>query len=221
MRTSLTLTLLIFLFSCDANNQKNDTKKNISETKPIKSDSVDTTTNKKRVKHKSKPKTKFEEFYLINNTDNFKYTQYEDSTFFDYKNYTVTIIPSKTDVGESICIFNKTRKRTDKSYGFFKGLIDNFFILDFGTSAYRNLEIYNLDNMKKIFSTGYYNHLFIIDKSIHFQTLIKINDENRKPKCPEKFKNSQNDIGYLEEQYFDLESLKLHKTGNYECTILE
>jgi hypothetical protein len=102
-------------------------------------------------------------------------------------------------------------------------VIDSFIILDLGTSGgYRGLEIINLDNEKKIFDVGYVGGtLKIVDKLIHFKTRVKIDNESKKPKCPPEYNPDENEIGFIEEQIFDLENKRLLKTGKYECTQFE
>ena len=158
---------------------------------------------------------------LLNNTDNFKFTQKLDKIIIEYKFFTVT---KKLDcTSEEISIYhnNKRMSISDISGYYFLGIKnERFAIFDEGTTNTRGLIIYDLFDEKEIFNIVYRGDLVIENNLIHFKTEVKINDEKLKPKCPPEIEALSYKI-YLEEQYFDFQDLKVNRTGRYICSFIE
>ena len=158
--------------------------------------------------------SKFKKLSIIENTDDFEFVEYKDSTVLKYKSFTVSKKHNE-DLGETIIINNNKEVFTIDEYpAYFQGLVDNFLILDLGSSATRGLKIYDLVQKKIIFKSIFYNNLVVNNKKIYFKTDLNISDGNNKPYCPEM-------QSIIEEHIFDINTLKLIKSGNYECTYLE
>jgi hypothetical protein len=133
-------------------------------------------------------------------------------------------VPKRPETGEIVHVFNKKNRYTfsiNEGPSYFKGLIENYLILDIGTSSERVIEIYNLDTKKIVFKSDYCSNLIIVNKTIHFWSRVDIKDVSKKPKCSPKFNPAENEIGFIEERIFNFKSLQLTKTGNYECTQFE
>jgi hypothetical protein len=179
--------VLIILYSCNSNSQ------NVKTTE-----------------------SKFKKFSLVDNTDDFNYDDYKDSTVFKYKHFIIARIPNSEGVGEMIRIYKDNNVFTiNDGAAYFQGLLDRFLILDLGTSATRELKIYDLNNMKVIFETTYYNYLKVKNKNIYFQAEANFAKGDKRPKCPPDRQ------GIIEDQFYDLTNMKLIKTGKYECTLFE
>ncbi len=158
--------------------------------------------------------SKFKKLSIIENTDEFEFVEYKDSTVFKYKSFTV----SKTyneELGETIIINNNKELFTIDEYpAYFQGLVDNFLILDLGSSTTRELKIYDLDQKKVIFESIYYNNLIVKNKKLYFNTDLNISNRNNQPDCPEM-------QSIIEKHIFAFNTLKLIKSGTYDCAYLE
>ena len=158
--------------------------------------------------------SKFKKLSIIENTDDFEFVEYKDSTVIKYKSFTVSKKHSE-ELGEIIIINNnKELFIIDEYPAYFQGLVDNFLILDLGSSATRELKIYDLDRKKVILESIYYNNLVVKNKKIYFKTDLNISDGNNKPDCPEMQST-------IEKHIFNFKTLKLIKSGNYDCAYLE
>ena len=92
--------------------------------------------------------SKFKKLSIIENTDDFEFVEYKDSTVLKYKSFTVSKKHNE-DLGETIIINNNKEVFTIDEYpAYFQGLVDNFLILDLGSSATRGLKIYDLVQKK-------------------------------------------------------------------------
>ena len=65
-----------------------------------------------------------------------------------------------------------------------------------------------------ILESIYYNNLVVKNKKIYFKTDLNISDGNNKPDCPEMQST-------IEKHIFNFKTLKLIKSGNYDCAYLE
>ncbi len=147
-----------------------------------------------------------------------------DSTVLNNKYYKIIIVPHKGEVGDLIGIYNKSKQKSfsiDKGDSYYVAVVDSFLIVDSGTTNSRGLSIYDLNNLRKIFSGNYEGDLKLDGGLIKFRTAIIISDSTKIPKCSEDFKDIHEGLGYVETQIFDLKTLKLEKTGNYECCYFE
>jgi hypothetical protein len=93
--------------------------------------------------------------------------QYKDSSVYLYVNYIVKMIPFKRDLRTLILVYDKINNRLLKlTGGCFIKIIDNYAIVDYGTSSSRSFKIFDIDNVKNVFSDQYQIlTLKIIDKS--------------------------------------------------------
>lgn len=147
-----------------------------------------------------------------------------DSTVLNNKYYKIIIVSHNGDVGELIGVYNKSNHKSfsiDEGASYYVSVVDSFLIVDIGTSASRGLSIYDLNNLRKIFSGRYEGNLRVDGTLIRFKTSVEIPDSTQRPKCSDEFKDIQEGLGYVEDQIFDLKTLKLEKTGNYECWYFE
>ena len=158
---------------------------------------------------------------LLNNTDNFNFTQKLDTIIIAYKSF---IVKKRLDcTSELISIYrnNKRMPISDILGYYFLGIKnERFAIFDEGTTNTRELMIYDLYEEKEIFKIVYQSNLVIENNSIHYKSEVKIDDEKLKPKCLPDIEVLSYKI-YLEEQYFDFQDLKIIHTGKYICSFVE
>jgi hypothetical protein len=197
MKNIILIILTISVLSCRNNNTKNSEKNN--------SDTV-----KKEFKDSAS-------LSLLLSKDN--RSKSADSTKYNIEYYKVTIVPhTDGDVGTIIQIYNKLTKKSfsiDEGASYFVSVVDSYILIDNGTTASRGLSIYNLNSSNKIFSVGYEGDLDIKNTLVKFLTSATISDSTKIPKCSGEFN------GYVEEQVYDLRTLKLTKTGKFRCWYFE
>lgn len=143
-----------------------------------------------------------------------------DSTVFTYANYKIATQPDSGNPGERIWIFNNNtwhHLACDEAY--FKGLINNYIILDYGTSTVRGLEVRDLTNDSLVFSESYYDDLHVENSKIHFWAQVEP-DANNRPNC-EVDSSSGLTAGYVEDQYFDIKTLTSSHSGIIKCYMFE
>lgn len=157
---------------------------------------------------------------LAAGSDACKISQFADSLVFSYANYTIATREDSDNPGERIWIFSNNawhRLACDEPY--FKGLIDHYIILDYGTSTVRALELRDLANDSLVFSQTYYDELRVEQAQIHFWTQVEP-DSNNRPNC-EVDSSTGLTPGYVEDQYFDTKTLTASQSGIIKCYLFE
>ncbi len=148
------------------------------------------------------------------------------SIVIDNRDYKIMNKLYTDEVGGLVVVCNKKQNKIfsiDEGASYYKDILDSFIIIDAGTSSLRSFSIYNLNSLKKMFSTVYDGRLDLNKKerSITFYTPVEINDSLLRPKCTDEILNSGNGFGYLEEQIINFDNQMLIKTGTFECFMLE
>lgn len=144
----------------------------------------------------------------------------QNSEVYDYELYKVTLTDKRDDVGSIINVYDKlnhTSFTIDDGAIYFEELIDNYMILDEGTGPARTMIIYDLKNQNIVFESGYFDVLEFNDSKIEFKDQVELTNEQAKPDCPQELLDIGYGIGYSEKLIFDLTTLKLERTGIYEC----
>lgn len=132
----------------------------------------------------------------------------------------MTLTDKRDDVGSIINVYDKlnhTSFTIDDGAIYFEELIDNYMILDEGTGPDRTMIIYDLKNQNIVFESGYFDVLEFNDSKIEFKDQVELTNEQAKPDCPQELLDIGYGIGYSEKLIFDLTTLKLERTGIYEC----
>lgn len=163
----------------------------------------------------------YQELGLLNNSDNFNFSQRLDTIILVYKYFTVK--KRMTETSEEIFIYCNNKKVPINNFSgyYFLGIKnDRFVIFDKGTAATRDLVIYDLYKKSRLFEIVYYGNLILKNKLLHFKTEVIIDDEKLKPKCPSDIESLSYKI-YLEEQYIDFHDLEIIHTGKYFCSFIE
>ena len=169
----------------------------------------------------NKTNKEYQELGLLSGTDNFNFIEKQDTFILEYKNYLVK--KRLIETSEETFIYNDSKEISvnENSIYYFLGIQnDRFAIFDEGTSATRELMVYDLQTEKEVFKIVYQGDLFLQDNSLYYKTEVKIENEELKPKCPPDIEALSYKI-YLEEQYFDFQKLKVVHTGNYTCSFIE
>ncbi|MBM77693.1 MAG: hypothetical protein CL846_04365 [Crocinitomicaceae bacterium] len=158
-------------------------------------------------------------------TDLYELTINEENKIYDYQSYQITTTTHKETNGHVITIVNVKDQSTftiGEDWGrYFKGLIDNYMIIDQGTGQMRDLTIYDLSNQKIIFENGYVDELKVVNNQIHFFNQVEIKKEANKPKCPQRLIDIGYGIGYVEKLIYDMDKNKLYRTKKFECKYFE
>lgn len=147
-----------------------------------------------------------------------------DSVVANTDAFLVTTKPNEGDPGEIIGVYNKATK---KSFGInsedeFLGVNGNYLLTEGGTAAnHRSFSVYDLTTLKIVFSDEYEKDLDLKNGIVSFKKAVTITDPALKPKCSPQQKIPANNLGYIEQQYFDLTTKTLQKTGKYECWFFE
>ena len=158
---------------------------------------------------------------LLSGTDNFNLIEKQDTFILEYKNYLVKKRLIETSEETFIYHDSKEISVSDNSSYYFLGIKnERFAIFDEGTSATRELMVYDLQTEKEVFKIVYQGDLSLQDNSLYYKTEVKLENEELKPKCPPDIEALSYKI-YLEEQYFDFQKLKVVHTGNYTCSFIE
>lgn len=147
-----------------------------------------------------------------------------DSVVVNTDAYLVTTRPNEDDPGEIIGVYNKATKKSFAINGedSFLDLNGNFLLTEGGTAAnHRSFSVYDLTTLKIVFSGEYETDLSLKNNIVSFKTAVTITDPALKPKCSPQQKIPANNLGYIEQQYFDLTTKTLQKTGKYECWFFE
>lgn len=147
-----------------------------------------------------------------------------DSVVVDNTSYKITTKPNVGDGGELIKVYNKATQQEfiidDEDN--FVGVDDNFLITEGGTTVnYRTFSVYDLNTSKMVFSSNYEDGLNIENNIIGFKIAVTITDPALKPKCNPQQNIPLDNLGYIEQQYYDLKNKTLRKTGEYECWFFE
>ena len=152
--------------------------------------------------------------------------KYKDSTIYRYKEFIVTVIPNKYNVGDTIKIFNKITTHLyiiDK--GLFDGIIKGFILTDAGTGIERLETLTDLNTGKEVFNlrkiTGE-DSMCINDNTISFYTYTlpkeELNNRNA-PSCNDSIYMTYDGGGYvLEFISFDLKTRIIKYTGKFKCS---
>lgn len=124
---------------------------------------------------------------------------------------------------ENIYLYDETWNKifslintNDPAPQYFKKIVGNNLIIDYGTSSERIFAVYDISTKQKIFESAYHEagSGFIINKeNILFEYRV-VDWKNLAP-C------SWLDNGYIEKRYFSFSTRKLEKTGNISCTYFE
>jgi len=144
----------------------------------------------------------------------------QNSEIYDYELYKVTSSDKWGEVGSIITVYDKLNHSSftiDDGAIYFEALIDHYVILDEGTGPDRIMIIYDLKNQNIVFESGYCGVLEFNDSKIEFKDQVEISNEQAKPECPQELLDIGYGIGYSEKLIFDLTTLKLERTGIYEC----
>jgi hypothetical protein len=144
----------------------------------------------------------------------------QNSKIYDYELYKVTLSDKRDDVGSIINVYDKLNHSSftiDDGAIYFMELIDHYMILDEGTGPDRGMIIYDLKNQNIVCERGYCDVLEFNDSKIEFKNQVQLTNEQAKPDCPQELLDIGYGIGYSEKLIFDLTTLKLERTGIYEC----
>jgi hypothetical protein len=155
-----------------------------------------------------------------------------------YKQFVVTSIPSKEDIGEDIIIFKRnatdfrkncaqnrrqvymTLPSTDNSS--FYGLTGDIFLVDNGTSAgERGLDIVSLAAKKVVRSVAYYEEPKVVGNAVIYN---KPSEKKGSLKaCPNalKWRKQGGGEGWVQPTRLDLKTLKETPVGSLKCIYLE
>jgi len=141
----------------------------------------------------------------------------------DYEDYRV-IVNDADELGEIINIYDKhkiaskdaTQVENYDGGGYFFGIYDGYLIIDYGSGPDRYFELFDLSKQQLIFSSDYYN-ISIKDSKVYFDTIVEIENEKDKPKCPQEVIDSVFPFGYSEKVIYHINSGSLERTGNFTC----
>ncbi len=149
-----------------------------------------------------------------------------DSIFYVYKNCRITTFPKKDFAGEDIRIEDSLKQvrflKMNESQHFY-GIFNNKMIIDVGTSSCATLKIYDINNLNLLFEDSYHSYSIIKNNCIYYNYILTPKDKFIKPKCPKTktFDEYPDYIGYTEERFYNLKTLKLTKTGIIKCEYFE
>ena len=132
--------------------------------------------------------------------------------------------PNEGEPGEHIGVYNRATKQSFAIAGedYFVDLQGNFLLTEGGTSAnYRSFSVYDLTTLKMVFSGVYETGLSLQNNIIGFKTAVSITNPALKPTCSPQHTIPVDNLGYIEQQYFNLTTKTLQKTGKYECWYFE
>ncbi|MDG1840858.1 MAG: hypothetical protein P8I93_00770 [Crocinitomicaceae bacterium] len=161
------------------------------------------------------------------NTDPYELINSEQSNIYYYDNTSYEIITTahKETNGYVITIGNIEKESAftiGEEWGlYFQGLIGHYMIIDEGTGTMRDLSVYDLQEQKVVFKTGYVGSLEVIEGKIHFLDQVQLQKESEKPECPQELIDIGYGIGYVEKMIYNLNKKSLIKTGVYECYYFE
>jgi hypothetical protein len=151
-------------------------------------------------------------------------TNNTDSVVLNNANYIVTTKPNEGEPGELIVVYNKVTKQSFAVPGdnSFVAISNHYLLTEGGTTAnYRLLEVYDIANLKMVFSSQYETDLNIENNIVSFKTAVTLTDPALTPKCNAQQNIPASNLGYIEQQYFNLNTLTLQKTGKYACWYFE
>jgi len=177
---------------------------------------------------------KAEDINKFPGTDLYTLSNEGESTIYDYNSYKIITTPwdditgFPDAMGSQIIIYSKD----DESFQFigdlndefdFGGMVQNFIILDYGGMSLGDdnwFKIIDLQNQKNVFEFGYHSGFKIVNSKIEY--FVFTSGKFTKPECSKELKKyGKQFIGYIEKVIFDLSSLKLERTGIYECTYIQ
>lgn len=147
-----------------------------------------------------------------------------DSVVLNTEFYQVTTKPNKDEPGEHIAVYNKATKQSFAITGdnYFVDLKSHYILTEAGTAAnYRSFSVYDLTSLQIVFSGQYETDLNLQKNRVSFKTAVTLTDPALKPKCSPEQQIPLDNLGYIEQQYFNLTTKKLQKTGQYECWYFE
>lgn len=151
-------------------------------------------------------------------------TKNNDAVVLDNSSYLVTTKPNEGESGDLIKIYNKVTKKSFTLTGDenFVEVKDHFLITEAGTTVnYRSFSVYDLNTSEMVFSSGYEADLDIENNMLGFKIAVTLTNPALIPKCNPQQKIPLDNLGYVEQQYYDLKNNTLKKTGQYECWYFE
>lgn len=160
----------------------------------------------------------------VDTTYKFNPTSNNDSVVLNTDAYIVATKPNEGDPGEHIGVYNKVTKQSFAIAGedYFVDLKGNYLLAESGTAAnHRSFSVYDLTTLKMVFSGQYETDLSLQNNIVGFKTAVTITDQALKPKCSPQQKIPLENLGYIEQQFFNLTTKTLQKTGKYECWYFE
>jgi hypothetical protein len=202
LRILLAILAIITTFSCNSSTSdktKLDTIKLSNTTSKENTEALETTKN-------------------VNTLNN------NDSVVVDNASYKITTKPNEGEGGELIKVYNKLTKQefTLNNEDNFVSVDENFLITEGGTAVnYRSFCVYDLNTSKMVFSSNYESGLNIENNILGFKIAVTITDPALKPTCNPSEKIPTDNLGYIEQQYYNLKTKTLKKTGEYECWYFE
>jgi hypothetical protein len=147
-----------------------------------------------------------------------------DSVVVNNSAYIVTSKPNDGDPGELIAVYNKATKQSFAITGDdnFVAMQNNFLLTEAGTAAnHRTFSVYNVNTLKMVFSSAYETDLNIENNIVSFKTAVTLTNAALKPTCSPQQHIPADNLGYIEQQYFNLTTNTLQKTGKYACWYFE
>jgi len=165
--------------------------------------------------------TKFEnnDENLLRQSDSYTIQRKNDTTIISYKSFKV--IKTLIEVSEQINIIDIFAENIEPIFSndnyYFLGIKnDRYAIFDKGTTATRELMIFDLIKKELVFEIVNRDGLEIQDHILYYQAIVTIDDEKKRPICSPEIEALSYKI-YLERQGFDFQTLEIIKTGDYTC----
>lgn len=150
------------------------------------------------------------------------------STLYDYGSHVIQQYAEGYPDGWET-IFNFYNRVTQKKFQllfsdenhFFKGLINDLVIIDFGTGSSREFMLYDIATGKLVFKGGYYDSISIKGDEIIYEDYLTLT-EDQKPECPQELLEKYADfIGYVEIQTYNTKTQVYTGTEVYKCRYME
>ncbi len=163
-----------------------------------------------------------EDSKFIDGSDGFKSIDCKDLCTIVYQDFVVNTKKHQQSPGEDISIYNnKTQKKivinVDREYNaqYFNRLFDRYALIDYGTSSFRKIYIYDLDNEMVINFIDYVSdQVEIINGKLHCFIGMSEGKINRNKLAQGQCLTQT--CGFFEEIYYNFKTNEIEFTGKYE-----
>lgn len=162
--------------------------------------------------------------HLVTGSDSYQTERIGDTTIYIFSDMRVSVVEKYDEPGEYIQITSgKKNFVIDEEAAYFLGKVGQYLLIDAGTSTVRNISIIRSEDQEKIHTGISYRDVYVELQKVYYKTKIELAEEDNKPECSSELKSlgTEEQLGYLQTVYFDLDSLQLQQTNQIECAYFE